>query len=47
MSMEDHAEMMPAGENSWLVRQSCLAILPAIKWEQVVGMDVRSEGLAL
>jgi hypothetical protein len=29
MSMENLGEMMPAGENPWLVHQSSLEILPA------------------
>jgi hypothetical protein len=31
--------MMMAGENSWLIHQSSLAILPVVIWEQVGGMD--------
>jgi hypothetical protein len=38
--------MMTAGENSSLVRHCPLAILPAVFWEQIGGMDERSENVA-
>jgi hypothetical protein len=35
--------IMLAGENFWRIQHSSLAILPAVIWEQVGGMDKLSE----
>jgi hypothetical protein len=46
MSMEKHGGIMSTEENSWLVQISVL-IVPEVIWEQVGGMDERSENFFL